>query len=437
MGRVSKDGLGATLMSASELDLPEVFAAAWRALGAPKQMLLAVSGGSDSIALMHLAAPLRAGGAELLVATVDHRLRPSSANDARFVEMAAAALGLPAAVLRWEGDKRATGVQAAARAARYRLLACEAERWRADAILTGHTADDQAETVLMRIAHRTGVRGLSGMAVETFIADGASPPQRLLRPLLGQRRATLRAHLAAVGAAFIDDPSNDDPRFERVRARAALTQAPSGEDATTALLSLADDARGLTAALDRLGHVRLAALDGAFLADGSVRLSAQGLSPALDAPLVARLLGAVGGSETPPDETAAAALGAALSDRRATLAGALIGRDGPHLLIAREPAAVLGRTGESAAAPITILSGARVLWDRRFIVENTLGASAEIRPLGPAAKSLTAERHDALSAAPGLWLGAELAAFPGDDGAGDRAIVSLTAERFHRLVARH
>jgi tRNA(Ile)-lysidine synthase len=176
------------------------FAAAWREAGAPKRLLLAVSGGGDSIAMMRLAAPLARGGVRIRVATVDHGLRPASAADADFVMHEAAALGLEAAILRWNGAKPDAGVQAAARAARYRLLASEAERSKAEAILTAHTAEDQAETLLMRIAHSTGVRGLSGMAGEVFIADGAGPPQRLLRLLLGERRKALRDYLAALGA---------------------------------------------------------------------------------------------------------------------------------------------------------------------------------------------------------------------------------------------
>ena len=112
------------------------FAAAWRAAGAPRRLLLAVSGGGDSMALMRLAAPLARAEVSVHVATVDHGLRPASATEARFVLREAAALGLTAVALRWEGDKPAAGLQAAARNARYRLLAAEAGRIGADAILT-------------------------------------------------------------------------------------------------------------------------------------------------------------------------------------------------------------------------------------------------------------------------------------------------------------
>lgn len=424
-------------MVARSIPLTDSFTAAWRAFGAPKRLLLAVSGGSDSIALLNLASPLRREGAEILVATVDHGLRQASADDARFALRAAEERAIPARLLRWDGAKPETGVQAAARAARYRLIAQEAERWRADAILTAHTADDQAETVLMRMTRRPGVRGLAGMAPETFIADGAHRPHRLLRPLLGHRRAALRSFLMEIGAAYIDDPSNDDVRFERVRARRVLAFSPGGVVATDALLALAADARRLTALLDRLDNSRLNALGARFLADGSVRLSALTLAPARDGPLVARLLAAAGGGETPAEDAVAAALLDALAGRQTTLAGALIGRAGSDLFLMREPAAVLGRTDEQAMAPVPLAPGARRLWDRRFLVENTLGAPAVIRPVGDAARALKGGCWEALATAPGLWTGSSLAAFPGDDGPGDAAFAALTAERFHRRVVRH
>lgn len=413
--------------------LRDAFTPWWRAVGAPKRLLIAVSGGADSIALLHLAAALRPD-ADLRVATVDHGLRPRSADDARFTERSASALGVDAVTLHWEGTKPSTGVQAAARAMRYRLLAQEAERWRADAILTAHTADDQAETILMRAAHRSGVRGLAGMAAGSFIADGAGPPQPLLRPLLGVRRAALRAFLAEIGAAFVDDPSNDDPRFERVRARRAL--AAHGEEATAALLALGDDARRFSALSDRADEARLRTLNAAFRADGAVALLAAAVDPLIDAPLAARLVGAVGG-DAPAPEAAATALGAALDGRRTTLGGALVALVGSFVLISREPAAVLGRKGAPAPAPVRLAPGGRCLWDQRFIVENTLSAPAALRPLGAASAALDPDFAETLQAAPALWIGETPAAFPGDDGPGERAFQSLAAERFRRLVVRH
>lgn len=411
------------------------FAETWREIGAPRNLLLAVSGGSDSIALLRLAASLRGEGAAVHVATVDHGLRAGSADDAAFVLQAARALDVPATLLRWEGEKPSAGLQAAARAARYRLLAQAAARLRADAILTAHTADDQAETVLMRMAHRSGARGLAGMAREIFIAAGAGPPQRLLRPLLGWRRARLRAFLSEKHAAFIDDPSNEDRRFERVRARAAL--AAGGEDAIGGLLAAAGKARALSSALDRLDRARFAALGGEFGADGSVRLSRLLVSRPLDASLAARLFASVGAGETPSAAAAGEALDAAIAGGRPTLAGAIACVDGDDLLIMREPAAVLGRKDLAPIAPVRIRAGEKILWDRRFTVENGLNGDAEIRRLGAIAAALNPARAMALATAPGLWTGETLAAFPGDNGPGEAMILSLAPERFDRLVIRH
>ncbi len=414
------------------------FAAEWRALGAPRRMLLAVSGGADSIALMRLAAPLRASGAELHVATVDHGLRAESAAETRFVLEAAAQVGLTATILRWEGEKPEAGLQAAARGARYRLLAREAERWRADAILTAHSADDQAETLLMRIAHRTGARGLCGMARARFIADGAGPPQRLLRPLLDWRRTALCTHIDEKGALFINDPSNENLHFERVRIRKILGGSSRREEVIDALLSLSGCARALQRQVENIQRTRFADVSGAFHDDGSVTLSPSRLSGIIDGEIIARLLCAAGDSEHAPEDAASLALEAALAGRRSTMAGAVIDRQGSDIVIMREPSAILGRKGEAAMAPAPIAPGDRLLWDRRFIVENTTGAAAQIRPLGTAARAICLTANpEALMTAPGLWVGDALVAFPGDHGEGEKAIRSLVPERFGRLVLRH
>jgi hypothetical protein len=120
------------------------------------------------------------------------------------------------------------------------------------------------------------------------------------------------------------------------------------------------------------------------------------------------------------------------------MAGAVIDRQGSDIVIMREPSAILGRKGEAAMAPAPIAPGDRLLWDRRFIVENTTGAAAQIRPLGAAARAICLTANpEALMTAPGLWVGDALVAFPGDHGEGEKAIRSLVPERFGRLVLRH
>lgn len=179
-------------------------------------VLIAVSGGPDSTALMGLAAlrAARLGGPPPAVAVVDHGLRPGSDAEAEAVERRAARLGLACAILRWTGDKPAAGLQRSARAARYRLLAAHARALGAGGIATAHTLDDQAETVLMRLAHGSGPAGLAGMRPSSRV-HGVT----LLRPLLSVPKNRLIATCGAHGWPWIGDPSNRDARFERTRWR--------------------------------------------------------------------------------------------------------------------------------------------------------------------------------------------------------------------------
>ena len=179
---------------------------------------IAVSGGGDSLGLLLLAAAARPGQVE--AATVDHRLRPESANEATQVGGLCERLGIPHAILgaHWT-DRPVTAIQERARKERYRLLGFWAEERGLDAIATGHHADDQAETMLMRLARGAGVRGLAGMR-RSSRAPGSDV--RLLRPLLGWRRSELEQICRAAGFEPLADPSNDDERYERVRFRKAL-----------------------------------------------------------------------------------------------------------------------------------------------------------------------------------------------------------------------
>ncbi|MGX7705819.1 tRNA lysidine(34) synthetase TilS [Methylobacterium sp. Gmos1] len=178
--------------------------------------VLAVSGGPDSTALMGCAA-LVARAIPVTVATVDHGLRPGSAAEAHGVAGLAARLGLEHRVLAWTGEKPAARLQEAARAARYRLLADLAREEGADLVLTAHTLDDQAETVLMRLCAGSGPAGLSGMAPARGL-DGLT----LGRPFLGLPKARLVATCEAQGWPYLRDPSNADPRFGRARLRRLL-----------------------------------------------------------------------------------------------------------------------------------------------------------------------------------------------------------------------
>ncbi|UYW26236.1 tRNA lysidine(34) synthetase TilS [Methylorubrum extorquens] len=178
--------------------------------------LLAVSGGPDSTALMHAAA--RAGRARFHVATVDHALRSSSADEALGVGRLATELGLVHTILTWDAPRHGSRIQASARGARYSLLTDHAARIGARLILTAHTLDDQAETVLMRLIAGSGPSGLAGMRDERVLAPGI----RLVRPFLNLSKADLVAYCEMHRLPFLRDPSNTDERFTRARLRRLL-----------------------------------------------------------------------------------------------------------------------------------------------------------------------------------------------------------------------
>src|SRR4051812_31715764 len=183
-------------------------------------IVLAVSGGPDSVALMWLAARWRAArkrGPRLIAVTIDHGLRPEAAREAREVKALARSLDLPHRTLRWTGSKPETGLPAAARQARYRLLGKAARAFGATHILTGHTRDDQAETLLMRMARGSGVAGLAAMARQSQ-REGVV----LARPLLQLSKSRLVATLTGAKLGFVVDPSNRDLSFTRPRFRALM-----------------------------------------------------------------------------------------------------------------------------------------------------------------------------------------------------------------------
>jgi tRNA(Ile)-lysidine synthase len=200
-------------------------------------LVLAVSGGPDSTALMWLAArwaKARKKSPKLIAVTVDHGLRAESAREATAVKRQAAKLGIEHRTLRWTGKKPKTGLQEAARDARYRLLSEAARKLGAPCILTAHTLDDQAETVLIRLTRGSGLAGLAAMQRATPLGGGALS---LVRPLLDLPKARLIATLKVAKILFAEDPSNRDPRFTRVRLR-GLMPALAGEGLDARRLAL-------------------------------------------------------------------------------------------------------------------------------------------------------------------------------------------------------
>ncbi|WP_407115031.1 tRNA lysidine(34) synthetase TilS [Bradyrhizobium sp. LMG 9283] len=326
-------------------------------LKAAPALVLAVSGGPDSVALMWLAARWQrslARGPQLTVVTVDHGLRPEAAREAREVKRLAAELGLPHRTLRWRGAKPKTGLPAAAREARYRLLAEAARAAGASHVLTAHTRDDQAETLLMRLFRGSGLAGLSAMAPLSE-RDGIV----LARPLLDVPKSQLIATLRRAKVGFAEDPTNRDTAFTRPRLRALLPL----------LAAEGGDARNLARLAARLARANAAV---EVLADGAerfLRLRDRGDAPqagvrSFEASAFAVLpeevrlrlllrainaLGHEGPAELGKVETLLSALDQAIAaslDARATgrpvlkqtLAGALISFAGGRIQIAPAPA---------------------------------------------------------------------------------------------------
>ena len=349
------------------------------------RVALAVSGGPDSLALMHLAARWRAGrddGPELTVLTVDHGLRPGSRDEAAMVGRAASAFSLPHTILTWEwhGDV-VTGVQAKAREARYDLMAAHACRHDIGALVTAHHLDDQAETFLMRLKRGSGLDGLAAIPEQ-----GAWGPLTLLRPLLDLPKARLVASAGEAGFAFATDPSNADTRFERARLRGATD--------AFATLGLTPEAVALSA--KRLRRARVA-LDGAaqdFL-DRHAQTSAAGFAVIDQAALAAvpeeialralsRLLASVGGGEDPVRLAKLEALLASLKaqpEKTHTLGRC---RLAPHTGGHNGQLGIFREMRRGGLPVVKLEPGQGALWDNRFRVALGPGARSPIilRALG-------------------------------------------------------
>lgn len=391
-----------------------------------RRCALAVSGGSDSTALMVLFADwLRSEGSELgpyTVLTVDHRLRPESGSEARAVAVQAEALGFAHAILTWEDPKPSSGLQAAAREARYRLMRAYLRAHGVRTLLTAHTLDDQAETFLMRLARGSGLDGLSAMApVVSTSAVGDPLPIEIVRPLLDVPKARLRATLKTRGMAWAEDPSNQSPAFERVRLRAAREHLKA--------LGLTDSM--LATSARRLRRVREVVTD---LADqyfdpaagavqvhpcGFFRLDRARMPAASEIFLrvLGRCIALAGGSDEwvplAKLEAIVAAVHAGGRTGTWTLARAMVTATEDAIDVEREP-------GREPLPRLVLRAGGEALWDGRFRVgvAKDLGGEFEVRALeaqdlaelrGRGACLQPARR---LQLAPSFWSGGELRAVP-------------------------
>lgn len=312
-------------------------------------IVLAVSGGPDSLALMWLAARWRDGlkrGPALSVVTVDHGLRPEAAREARTVKQLAGSLGLPHRTMRWTGEKPTSGLPAAAREARYRLLARAAKTAGASHIMTAHTRDDQAETVLMRLSRGSGIAGLAAMAREAP-RDGVM----LARPLLDVSKQRLIATLIKARIEYATDPSNADPRFTRPRLRELMPLLAAEGCDSRSLARFAARAARADAALELLvdGAERFLALrSGGHFARGYDAEAFCGLAAEIRIRLLIRALTRVGHEGRPElgkvealaASLQAAAAGSSVSGQiklKQTLAGAVITLTTDRLVIVAAP----------------------------------------------------------------------------------------------------
>jgi len=281
----------------------------------PGPLAVAVSGGPDSLALLLLARAAFPGRVQ--AATVDHGLRAESAAEAAMVERCCAALGVPHRVLRVAVAGGGEGLQAAARRARYIALG----GWMAEAgiaaLLTAHHADDQAETLLMRLLRGSGVAGLAGVRARIPL-PGAGGGMHLLRPLLGWRRDALAAIVRAAGLEPVDDPSNADEAYDRARIRRRLAEAPWLDPAaiarSAAALADAEDA------LDTMAR-RSFAERTEEEADGALVLRPGGIPAEILRRVTLLCLRRIAPEAAPRGEALTALVGRLRSDGVATLAG--------------------------------------------------------------------------------------------------------------------
>lgn len=393
-------------------------------LGQYRAVILAVSGGPDSMALMHLAAEWHARNqpsCHLLVVTVDHGLRAESAHEAAAVADTAAALGLEHRTQFWEGEKPGSGVPSAARAARYNLLEGIAlalsPNGRA-AVVTAHTQNDQAETLLMRLMRGSGLEGLAAMAPVRPMRTGSRAD--LLRPLLDVPKSRLIATLQLRGAAWIEDPTNQNMDFERPRLRQALAALkPHGIEAA----ALATSARRLREAGEAVDYAQAhftATLD--LPANGEVvyawcaRHAFEAGPPLLRGRVLAMLIARFGGATPAPDLAEVEALIQRLASGgsiTATLGGAVVAAGPRWLKVWREVARI-------EREPLQLLPGIAQLWDNRFWVCSANAEGVSVGALGEEGRLRLGGDLDpgyrlpaaAVAAQPAFWRGGELLAVP-------------------------
>ena len=390
-----------------------------------RHVAVAVSGGGDSMALLDLIQHWALGEkAKLSAVTVDHGLRPEAADEAAMVAGFCAERDIPHEVLKWGGWDGKGNLQAAAREARYRLMADWARERGVEVVCLGHTRDDQAETFLMRLARKAGSDGLRSMP-SRFERMG----MLWARPLLGVGRAELRVYLKRQNIPWVEDPSNEDEGFDRVKARKALEcLAPLGIDAEG--LSIVAHNLAMENAVLRL--VVLEALAGKVEeVKGSLSMGLRDfrlLEPEIQRRFLVAVIGWISGGDYAPRAGSVSELGFALADRKThTLAGVIGWVSKDRIWLAREDRAATGTEGNP--------------FDGRWQVEGPL-EGLTVRALGAAGlKQLPDWRESGLPRRvllplPGVWKGDWLVSAP-LIGSADRFKVTLLRPNFDKWLRQH
>lgn len=322
------------------------------------RLAIGFSGGGDSTALVHLTHKLTPSP---LILIVDHALRKESALEAEQAQKLAQSLGLEAKILTWDHAALSSGLQEKARKARYRLMGDACRKAGIKHLLTAHTADDQAETLLMRYDHNTGWRGAAGMAIKAY---GPIWPElagvNLIRPLLNVSRAKLRAYNKTHELNWIEDPSNTDRKYERIRARDYLSSRPA---TSTFLRGTASQLRkGLEAENKRLRETLSYSVDNFGLITTPRNIPVQFLKYCL--------LAASGTGQLVTREKLSSFAKKVRNDnfRSANIMGALCIRHNDQLMFGPDPVLFKGRNHQPPKGKILISPDHRAVWDGRFLI---------------------------------------------------------------------
>lgn len=368
----------------------------------PDHIAVALSGGSDSLALLSLLCAWRAdGGPEVSAVTVNHGLRAEAASEASDMAQLCAEWGVSHATLGWTRPATTGNLHDQARRGRYALMADWARGQGIFAIALGHTQEDQAETFLMRLARGAGLDGLSAMR-DMWEEAGV----RFTRPLLTCSREALRDHLRAKGVEWIEDAANADPAYTRSRVRAALPELGISTQ------TLAEVAGHLAQARDALQGVTLdAARRIARVEVGDVVIDHQGfstLAPNLARRLLLTAMHWINGADYPPRGAALTALYEdVLAKTNATLQGCDVSHSKGAIRLTREAGALRG-----------LIAHPGEVWDGRWRVTGPNLLNARIAALGEDALRHCPARRESplparsLIATPAVWVGQKLVAAP-------------------------